>query len=53
MEINKENLIKIKGGVKMSAALITSLYKSFTFIFDLGKYMGTAIRRIKTKNLCS
>lgn len=52
MEIEKEELLNTRGGIKISAALITSIYKSISFIYEVGKALGGAINRIKTKRMC-
>lgn len=49
--IEKNQLIDIKGGA-ISAAYITALIRGLTIIIDLGKSLGTALRRIQLGKLC-
>lgn len=51
-KLTKEELIKIQGGAKISAAFITSLVKGVSIILELGRSVGTAIRRASSGRLC-
>ena len=51
-EINKEYLLQIEGGVNISGAVVTAFTKAFNAIMDIGRSLGTAIRRINSGNLC-
>ncbi len=53
MKLEKEYLIKIQGGGILSGAVISALLKSVGTILDLGRSLGSAIRRISAKNVCS
>ncbi len=50
-ELNKEELLEISGGA-ISGAIITALIKGINTILELGRSLGTAIRRIHTGNFC-
>ena len=51
--LNKNELLEVSGGAStVSGALITSIIKGINSIFDLGKSLGTAIRRIMGNNIC-
>lgn len=52
MNIPEEELINIKGGAAVSAAFITALFRSYSFIHDLGTKVGSALRYYKTKRTC-
>ncbi len=52
LDLNKKQLLEIDGGSTISGAFITSIIKGISSIFDLGKALGTAIRRIGTKTIC-
>ncbi len=44
-------LIAIKGG-GLSGTVISAIVRAFTLALELGRSLGTAIRRSKTKNYC-
>lgn len=53
-ELNKQELLNIEGGeLKISGTLISSLTRGINAILDLGRSLGTAIRRIGSNNVCS
>ena len=52
MVLEKETLIKIEGGGLLSGTVLNALLKGVNIILDLGRSLGTAIRRIKTGNVC-
>lgn len=51
-KIEDKELYKIVGGVKFSASLLNSVIRGANFVLELGRYVGTAIRRYKTGRLC-
>ena len=51
-ELNKEELLMIEGGIKLSGTLINSLVKGFDTILDVGRSLGSAIRRSMNNNIC-
>ena len=53
MELNKNQLLNVVGGINISGTLINSIVKGINSILDLGRSFGTAIRRISSKNICS
>lgn len=52
-KLTKEEQLHIVGGVSISAALIGNLVRGANIVLDLGRSVGTAIRRIQTKKICS
>ena len=52
MELNKNQLLSVVGGVSISGTLINSFVRGITAIFDIGRSIGTAIRRIRSGNIC-
>ncbi len=50
--LTKEQLLKIEGGVTISGSLISSMVRGITVILDLGRSLGTAIRRAVSNSLC-
>ena len=51
-KLNKEELILVEGG-KTSAAYLNSILRGATFILELSRSLGTAIRRITSKKNCA
>ena len=51
-ELTKEELIYIYGGLSISGSLINALVKGLNTFLDLGRSLGTAIRRIVTSFVC-
>ena len=51
-KLNKKELILIEGG-KTSAALINSVIRGASLILELGRSLGTVIRRITSRKSCS
>lgn len=49
--LEKEELICINGGI--AATTINYLSKLITTVFDIGRALGSAIRRIESDNVCS
>ena len=52
-ELKKENLLKIEGGINISGNLISAFTKAINSILDVGRSLGTAIRRINSGQICS
>lgn len=50
MELNKKELSVIKGGV--SGAIMTSFIRGVTQLYELGRSLGSSIRRLFTRNYC-
>ena len=51
-ELNNNELLSIDGGVSISGPLINSITKGITTLLDMGRSLGTAIRRIGSNNVC-
>lgn len=51
MELNREELNDISGG-GISGAIMTSIIKGASFIFELGRSIGSSIRRIISRRYC-
>lgn len=43
---------KIFGGAKISASMINQIIRSATFLLELGRSLGSAIRRYQLKKWC-
>lgn len=51
-KLNKQQLSDITGGVNISGTLINAFVKGINTFLDLGRSIGTAIRRVKTGTVC-
>lgn len=51
--MRREELIEIKGGASISGTVINALVKGLSVIVDLGRSLGSAIRRYKVKEYCA
>jgi len=53
MELTKQELLSIHGGINISGTFINSIVRGINSILELGRSVGTAIRRIGSNNICS
>lgn len=52
-ELKKEELMEVKGGTNfISGSFITSLVRAGDTLLELGRSLGTSIRRIFDGNIC-
>ncbi len=51
MKLKKEEMLEINGG-GISGTLINSIIRGINSILELGRSLGTAIRRLTANNLC-
>lgn len=51
-ELNIDTLVQINGGFNISGALINYVTKAFKLVFDLGRALGSSIRRIGRNEFC-
>ena len=49
--INNRELKTIYGGLNITASLIRYATQAFNTIYDIGRGLGSSLRRIKSKNL--
>lgn len=53
MKLNNEELVKIYGGaITMNSTLLNSIARIVTTLLDLGRSVGAAIARYRSKNYC-
>ena len=50
--ITNKELKTTYGGVSITASLIEYAIKAFTTVYDMGRGLGSSIRRIKSNELC-
>ena len=54
MKLDKNELLQVRGGaVTVTATLINALARGISVLFELGKAVGSSIRRAITKTTCS
>jgi len=51
MKVEDINLVKVSGG-GLSASVLNYLSSAIKTVYDVGKSLGGAIRRIATRNIC-
>lgn len=51
--LEKEELFYINGGSLISGTLINAFVRAINAALDVGRCLGTAIRRLINKNTCS
>lgn len=51
MQLKKQELIEIYGG-GITGTLINSFIRGINVILDLGRNLGTSIRRLGSKKIC-
>lgn len=52
-ELNRELLLNIEGGLNITGSLIGSFTRAVNSILDVGRSLGSAIRRINSGKICS
>lgn len=52
-KLNNNELKQIEGGVNITASLLTGIVRGINSLLDLGRSLGSAIRRIQFGQLCS
>ncbi len=50
-ELKKDELLNIEGGA-ISGTLISSLTRGINTLLDMGRSLGSAIRRVGSNNIC-
>ncbi len=52
-KLEKQQLLEIRGGLSMSGSLLSYIIKGFNTILELGRNLGSSIRRIHNGSMCS
>jgi hypothetical protein len=50
--LKNNELLKIEGGLTISGSLISSLVRGINIVLELGRSLGTAIRRVVDGSIC-
>lgn len=53
IELKKEEMLNVFGGAGVSASMLNALSRAVTTLLDLGRSLGTAIRRSFSGKICS
>lgn len=51
-KLDKNEMLKINAGATISGTLINAIWNGAKVFVDIGRYAGSAIRRIVDRNLC-
>ncbi|MDD3048435.1 MAG: hypothetical protein PHQ89_00390 [Bacilli bacterium] len=51
-KLNNEDLLNVCGGLSVSGTIINAFVRGINAFLDLGRSLGNAIRRIKSKTIC-
>ncbi len=51
-KMTNEDMLKIEGGTTLTASFLNAITRTGELILDLGRSLGSAIRRIYEKNSC-
>ena len=52
-ELSKKESMSLYGGGGITAAIINAFTKGFSFFVDIGRFLGSSIRRIFDNKLCN
>lgn len=52
-KLTKQELQSVIGGARFSGTVINAFTATFKALYSMGQNLGTGIRRIRKKNLCS
>ena len=51
-ELNNKELLSIEGGINITGSFINSIVRGVDIVLDLGRSVGTAIRRYQDNSIC-
>ena len=51
-KLNKKELRELYGGLSISATIITAFTNGIKTIFNIGKSLGSSVRRLSERKLC-
>ena len=54
MKLNKKELLQVNGGARAASysSFINAISRGMSSIMDVGRSLGTAIRRIQSRSVC-
>lgn len=51
-KLNEKEMLKINAGAAVSGTLVNAIWNGAKIFVDIGRYAGSAIRRLVDRNLC-
>ena len=51
-ELDKNELLEVSGGAGVSAAFLNAAARTISTVVDIGRSLGSAIRRLASGNVC-
>lgn len=51
-KLSTQDMIQTSAGATMSGTLVNAIWNGAKLFVDIGRYAGSAIRRLVDKNLC-
>lgn len=51
-KLDKDEMVKIEGGTTISSTLISAVTRAGSILLEIGRSLGSAIRRIYEGNTC-
>ena len=51
--LTEDEMLNVVGGINISGTLIKSFTSAIEIVLDIGRSLGTAIRRLGKKSICS
>ena len=52
IELNNNELMNIEGGAGFTATLLNAVSRTISTVIDLGRSLGSALRRVISGNVC-
>lgn len=52
VELTKKELKSIIGGIDLTSGILNSFVRAFEIVMEIGRSLGTSIRRISSSNIC-
>ncbi len=52
MRLSKKELLEVDGGIKITGVILNGALKAINIFTDLGRALGSAIRRMSTNSMC-
>ncbi len=52
MKLTKKELREVKAGAGLTAALLNAIIKGVNSFMDIGRYLGSSVRRLVGKKAC-
>jgi hypothetical protein len=50
--MTKEELVNVVGGASITGSMLSAIIKGINSLLDLGRSLGSAIRRLRNNTIC-